>query len=340
MKLKSVLFSWIILTSCLLSGCASTTANSGSFTQVGSWTGSLDEEITSVYIDGETLYATAGYKGLLVFDVSDPAHITNIGRYPAVTSLPVSTPYNDVVIRTVSTVTYAYVASGLGGGSGGIEVLNVTNPTNIVTTVVSTNVAGANPISLRVSDDGASAYTADALLGYKPYAVNISGAAITPGATLSLGGKTPSAIALNGTAAYMPAKDNGFFVVDTSAGSLSAQIIGSLLDARSASFSMNVLVIGDRGKGVSFYDVTSPTQPSLIATYSGSKYPTDLFLYGDDLFASDEEAGLLKIKRTPPDTFEIEKQSTNATNILKIQYQSSTGLIFAACGVDGIRIYR
>lgn len=337
--IKAILISAVVLSigiSCMPpgSGTDGDSTNSTALIKVGSYIGT--EVIKSVFVKGNYLYAASGYDGLIVFSITNPSNITKVTGGSYVTNHPV----NDVVVVD----DYAYVAFGNYNGSGGVGILDVSDPSDISNIVISNNISGMSANALELSDDQETIYVADEFMGLVILTnVHTGTVMIEQVGQNTLSGNPATTVKVDGNYAYLSAKEGGVFVVNlTGSTSLAAQISTSISLANAVDISDQLLVIGDRMSGVMIYDVESQSKPRFKSNYDTSGDAFDVVLSGTDIIVADGANGIMWISIAIPTSPELEGFYSETEGLAyRLYYSTSTApFIYAAYGPKGIRVFQ
>jgi len=172
------------------------------------------EVIKSVYVSGGYLYAAAGYDGLLIYKIVNPSNLVKVTGGTYSTYVPV----NDVVVKTTGGSNYAFIPLGSVNELGGMMILNVTTPSNILLPAghLTNDLAGYNSGTIAIKDDFTRAYVADSAKGLVTYTIapGAAGGCVAGAAAKSLDNKPASDISVSGGYAYVAAKEGGVYIVD------------------------------------------------------------------------------------------------------------------------------
>ncbi len=316
-----------------LTGCSVSTGPDTAptnFTSIAGWTGSLGQTVHSVVADGTNIFAAAGPDGLLIFS----------SGLVYMNAFKTNNPALDVVIRTVSGSKYALVANGIYNGKGGTMAINVSDLTNLQLTNYS-EYPNLNPVSIVADSVATNYYTADTLAGYLTFTNSWDTLANQTNRRISLGAGGCD-IALSGAKIYVAAKTGGVSIVDHVLNTISANISATLLQANAVAVTGSgdgtLLAVGDSlGLVIYALDDPDPSSPRYLGGYyCGTVY--DVAVNGNDFYLALGKSGVLKITRTPPSTFTLVKKTSDGVGYYRLFYNSSTGYLYAACGIDGIRV--
>ena len=327
---------WI--TSC--SSTDTTTTSVTNMTLISTKTGNNGESIKALAINGHYLYAAAGYNGMIQFDLNNISNITIVGtNYYTPTSFPV----NDVFVCDG----YAFLALGYYNGTGGIAVLDVSG-TGISLSVASNKIANANTKALYVTGTAPNftVFAADENLGLAEYAVDTTSGsesiALTRNSTVS--GGQPVDIAVNGTTAYLAAKDGGVYIlsgIGTAGVKVASQASTEISDARGVALSGSgkTLFVADRMLGVWAYDVTTPANPIYQGGYPTSGEANALIANGDDVYVADGSDGLMWLDFTTAKNPVLTKETGGLSGIAW-DVALYGNYIISAYDTEGIKVFR
>jgi hypothetical protein len=201
-----------------------------------------------VAVSGSVAYVAGAYRGLFLFNVSNPSSPTQVGT--------VDTPgvAEDVAVSG----NFAYVADY----SSGLQVINVSNPAS--PTIVGNVDTPGDAFGVAVS--GTIAYVADEYYGIQvidisnPSAPHIVGTVDTPANAQDL--------VVVGTTVYVSDAQSGLQIIDAS--NPAAPIITGSADTPGYAWNLSVqgtkAYVADNDKGLAVIDISNPTSPTLIAS--------------------------------------------------------------------------
>ncbi len=307
-----------------------------SFTLISEWTGTNGEVIKSLYLDSNYLYAAAGFDGLMIFD---PTNLNLIGSFST------NYPFQDLIVKSVSSNKYAVAVLGSFIGKGGLLILDVTDPTNIYLTniLISNDISGyafaSYPEGYDINNDaGVNIYTADQTKGCQGYTIDWNSFMITLGKSISIKTNTSVNLLIYQQYGYLAAKDNGMFIIDLSGEKILSQMKTSISYINSMAIKNKTLIVADKMNGILFYKLEKPEKPVLIENYDTPGDANEVLPVGNDIYIADGINGVLKIKHPAQGNFILEKQFNDRSMAYKILYSKITGYLYVTCGKDGIRI--
>jgi hypothetical protein len=336
----------ILLTTGLFS-CVAPTDRTGDSTNgytmslVGSYVGT--EDIASIFVLGDYVYAAAKYDGLIVLCATNPSNLTKVANATYTKS---NFPINDVIVKTVGAINYAFVVFGNEGGKGGFAVLDVTDLTNITEVGSVVTLSGWNPVQFALNSDNSIAFVADYNKGFSKVDTDSAGTFAAPAGdtTLTLGGPAVDLV-FDGTYCYVAARTAGVYVVTpgalTAASTINAQISTTLSFANAVAYSTTTLVIADRISGILVYNISAPNKPKYRGAYDTTGDAFDVVVDGTDVFVADGSNGLLWLDINNPAVPTLRASAAEASAIAyKVFYNTgTTPFIFAAYGPKGVRVY-
>lgn len=336
----------IILTTGLMSCVApadgdGTSTNGYAMTLVGSYAGT--EDIASIFVLGDYIYAAAKYDGLIVLCATNPSNITKVANAGYTSG---NFPINDIVVKTIGAINYAFVIFGNEGGNGGFAVLDVTDLTNITEVGAVTTLAGWNGTQVVLNSDNSIAFVADYNKGFAKVDTDSGATFATPvgDTTLALGGPAVDLV-YDGSYCYVAARTAGVYVITpgalTAASTINAQISTTLSFANAVAYSTTTLVIADRMSGILVYNISAPNKPKYRGAYDTPGDAFDVVVDGTDVFVADGSNGVLWLDINNPAAPVLRASATEASAIAyKVFYNTgTTPFIFAAFGPKGIRVY-
>lgn len=300
-----------------------------SFALLTNWSGTNGQVIKAITADASNIYAAAGYDGLLVFRISD---MSNIGGYST------NQPVNDVVLKVISTNKFILIPLGSYNGMGGVMSVNVNDPSNIVLSHFFEE-QSKNPVAVdyMLTKSGLRVVTADDFQGFQSYVFEWTGTTVTPDKPLPLGARATSDIAVMGNKAFIAAKDEGVFVIDTASGRIIAHMKPSLSLANSVYITGKTLVVADKMNGIMLYDIGNPSAPRLLATYNTPGDADDAWLVNNMLYIADGINGVIKVKWTKPDKFTLQKIYNDGSIAYQL-FVAQDKKVYVACGSDGLKV--
>lgn len=299
------------------------------FALLTNWAGTNGQTVKALTADATNVYAAAGYDGLLVIRISDMSNIA---------SFATNQPVNDVVLKMISTNRYAFIPLGTFNGYGGFLSLNITDLSNIYATHMYLEpTRNATAIDYVLARNGVRVVTADDFQGYQPYLVEWGGGTVTPEKPVPLGAKAVSDIFVYGTVAYVAAKDEGVFIIDTLGGRILSHIKPALSLANSVYVEGRILLVADKMNGIMIYDIGNPTSPQLLGDYDTPGDANDVWLIRNDIYIADGINGVMKVKWTPPNKFTLQRVYTDGSLAYHLHI-AKDGKVFVACGNDGLKV--
>lgn len=300
-----------------------------SFVLLTNWNGTNGQVIKAITADSSNIYAASGYDGLMVFRISD---LSNLGSFST------NQPVNDVVLKVISTNKYLLIPLGSFNGMGGLLTLNVNDPSNITATHFYEE-ATKNPTAAdyMLTKNGLKVVTCDDFQGYQSYQVDWNNATVTPEKPVPLGARATSDIAVLGNKAFIAAKDEGVFVIDTANSTIVAHLKPALSLANSVFITGKTLVVADKMNGIMIYDIGNPSSPKLLGTYDTPGDADDVWLVNDMIYIADGINGVLKVKWTPPDKFTLQKVYTDGSIAYQL-FVAQDNKVYVACGSDGLKV--
>lgn len=301
-----------------------------------SWKGSNGEMVLGTqYLDGR-LYAYAGYDGLIGFTLPDGTNLSVSGRWS--TNLQAL----NVALQKYGSNTYALVLLSRPDNTGGVAILDVTDPTNFVLLAMSnmySNIsgsgfyAGKNRIYFGNSQRGLTvlSYTlTNGIMKSEPFnsvgGFNLSGLTVDEGRN----------------AAYLAAENQGLLVVHTRSGKVLSQQKISISLANSVAIDNDMLAVGDGMSGVFLYDIRNPSMPRMRGFYSTVGETLELSLVKNELYIADGCNGTvwLGINNTLAPTNKAQYMETGITYGVTYGRNNSGRFLFSSMGQGGIRVIR
>jgi hypothetical protein len=277
-----------------------------------------------VKVDDNLAYLVVGTKGLLIVDVTDPAHPVEVGsnstrgyyaqsvtldgtiayvanRGEGLTVLDVSDPMRPVEVGRLDTPGSVQAVALRGhlavvaDQRGGLQLVDVTRPTS--------------PILLRglemggyaqaVWVDGAYAYVAAGDSGLVVVDLtNASAPALV--ARLSLQGEANDVLVANGIA-YVAAGYRGVRIVDVANPAAPTEIgfISTAGEALGLAYMTDTLCVAERSGGLTVYDVSNPMDPKRLAQIAIPGEALRVAVAGNRAYVACREAGLAIIELLP-----------------------------------------
>ncbi len=327
----------LILTMAMACSAAGSGTAAGDLFQVGSLTGNNSEVMKSLSMGSSLLFASAEFSGITMIDVSDISNLSIIGTNY---NVPSSFPVNDVYVEG----DFVFLALGNFDETGGLAVVDKSDTNNVVVLVTRNTVAGANSRALYVVDAGATynAYVADENLGLCIYSINTGGPTIGVPTTISLPIGQAVDIVVNGTTAYIAAKNGGVYVITDLGGTptISAQISYEISDARGVALSGggDTLFVADRMMGVWAYDVSNPSKPGFIGSYTTVGEANAVIANGDDVYVADGSNGILWLDFTTPSQPYLKKENPVKQGMVW-DLVLVNSFIVGAYGPDGVKVF-
>lgn len=266
------------------------------------------------------LYCAAGGFGLLVVDVSDPAHPTYVRKLPLAGFL-----YGVEVQGNL-----LYIASF----EDGVHIVNVANPGLPV------RIGGYNTIArsyTTVTRNG-MCYVADGTQGGLQI-VNVS----NPAAALYAGG-----LDTDGSAWGVALKDNYCFVADASNGLVVMDVTNPAQPVRVASlpfsgFAFDVKLVGNTALvaakygGLRVIDITNPLAPQLIRTLP-TRYARRVIVDGNYAYVPDGDSGGLRIFDISNPTLPVQQSFVQYGGYV-LDIAAQDGYAYTAAYADGLMIW-
>lgn len=276
-----------------------------------------------VRASGDLAYLVVGTKGLLIVDVSDPAHPVEVGsnstrgyaqsvavsgnyayvanRGDGLTILNVSDPMRPVETGRLDTPGSATAVALRGSLAvvadqrGGLELIDVSKPASpiLVKTVETSGFAQSAWI------DGAFAYVAAGDAGLE--IVNISTpASASIVARLSLQGEANDVVVSAGVA-YVAAGYRGVRIVDVSTPASPFEIgfVSTTGEALGLAVRSSTLYVAERSGGLTVYDVSTPRDPKRLAQIATPGEALRVAVDGSRAYVACREAGLAIIELSP-----------------------------------------
>lgn len=276
-----------------------------------------------VRASGNLAYLVVGTKGLLIVDVSDPAHPVEVGsnstrgyaqsvtvsgstayvanRGDGLTILNVSDPLRPVELGRIDTPGSAQAVALRGqlavvaDQRGGLQLVDVSKPSS-PTLVKSVETSG---FAQAVWIDGTFAYVAagDAGLEIVSLATPASAASVS---RLSLQGEANDVVVANGKA-LVAAGYRGVRIVDVSTPTTPIEIgfISTAGEAVGLAVRSAVVYVAERGGGLSAYDISDPRDPKRLAQIATPGEALRVAVDGNHAYVACREAGLAIIALLP-----------------------------------------
>ncbi len=276
-----------------------------------------------VRASGNLVYLIVGTQGLLLVDVTDPAHPVEVGsnstrgyaqslalgggvayvanRGDGLTILDVSDPMRPVEIGRLDTPGSAQAVAlrgqlaAVADQRGGLQLVDVSKPTSpvLVKTVETSGFAQS------VWIDGAFAYVAagDAGLEIVSIATPASASSV---ARLSLQGEANDVVVAGGVA-YVAAGYRGVRIVDVSTPASPSEIgfLSTAGEALGLAVRSSTLYVAERSGGLTVYDVSNPRDPKRLAQIATPGEALRVAVDGNHAYVACREAGLAIIELLP-----------------------------------------
>jgi hypothetical protein len=235
-----------------------------------------------VAVSGDYAYIAAYSNGLLVLDISDPAHPALVGSR----ALP------SVAQAVEVSGNYAYVACFLSG----LQIVDISNPAS--PTLVGAYDTPNNALDVAVS--GRYAFVADWGGGLhvidigNPASPTLVGSYDTPGSAYG--------VDVVGNKAYVADGDYGLHVIDIS-NPASPTLVGTCDTPGSAgavTVSGDYAFVGDGYSGMQAIDIRNPAAPAIAGTCNTPGYTKIVDISGDYAYVADYYSGFQVIDITDP----------------------------------------
>ena len=244
----------------------------------------VEDFTTKTYCD--TLNTTASWDTLAGELRLPPFEVSLIGSY--------NTPGSAHAVAIAGN--YAYVADGGAAGTGGFQVLDISDPTN----PVSAGSYSTPDYAYSVAIAGDYAYVADRFSGLQVLDISdptnpwFAGSCDTPGDAY--------VVALAGDYAYVADYDFGLRVVDISdpTNPVSAGSYDTPDHAFSVAIAGDYAYVADRSSGLQVVDISDPTNPVSAGSYDTPNQAFDVAIAGDYAYVADYEAGLQVVDISDP----------------------------------------
>jgi hypothetical protein len=306
--------------------------NLTSMSMITRWIGTNGEVIRTVYYDGSYLYAASDYDGVIVFD---PTNLVKLGSFS--TNYPVIS----LTVKEAGKKKYCFAALGNYNNKGGLMVLDVTDPLNILLVQMYEG-AGLNgdAVSVQMINNGAYVFTADLNKGFQSYFVQWGAPAIIPGKPVENSPPAASELKVKDMKAYIAGRESGVAGLDIVKGKVLFQIKNSLSMVNAVDFRDNLIFIADRMAGIVIYDISKIEKPELVASYDTSGDANALLVDGNMIYVADGIDGIFKLEWQPPKKFELRSYYNDGSIIYRFFYDKTAGRIYTACGKDGIRLLK
>lgn len=302
----------------------------------------LPDKAKDIIVDGNYAYVATGKSGLRIINISNSAYPFEVGYYTIPVSInKVSVSKGFVYLPLSECKSYGtFLPTRC---SGAIQIIDATNPSN--PTRIACHKMSGTPSSISIDGDYAyvSEFVSSTITEARLLKMNISNPRfprITKIHNTDFGGKT----VINNGYLYVSARYDKFRIVD-----ISNPIIFSetgVYDARNPSGTRNAVfdAIIDKkyayliveGVGIEILDISSPSQPTLISTYSIEDEIKDISFNAGHLYIVTENKGLQVIN------------VANSSNLIQVgDYESPKSvvtlevidnLIYAAAEDNGLRI--
>ncbi len=273
--------------------------------------------------DGTMAYVADGLNGLVVVDISDPAHPTKLGTYDTVGFT--------VDVTLSSDGTKAYISDGFNG----LVILDISNPAH-PTKLGSYGTAG-NARHILLSSDGTKAYLAD--WGDALVILDISNPAHpTKLASYDTDGKSMDiTLSSDGTKAYVADDTNGLVIVDISDPAHPTKLgsydtAGKSIDITLSSDGTKAYIADDTN-GLVIVDISDPAHPTKLGSYDTAGRSLSVAISSDNTkaYIADYNKGLVIINIS---------DSAHPTKLSS--YKIATGAVSVygvALSSDGTKIY-
>lgn len=320
---------------------SSSSSLSTNLTQSSTWTPSNGEFIrsVSVYQTGNngagSLYAAAGYDGVICFTISNNTNLYKTATNIVVTNYPV----NDVLVT--SDGKYLIALLGSLTNRSGYAIYDVSGMPAVITQVSGTN------LSIRTSGNSLieannTLYIADEFAGVIVYTNSSMTSAPLTGPSNNLNGGSGVGIDISGSSLFVAAREKGVFILDSTTLNFLAQITMPVSYATAVKVSGNYLIIADLSGYVYFYNINKPQNPRYLGGYFTGGQPTDVYLNGTtDVFVAAGSAGAIWLDITTIGSPLLKGSVATSDNAVKLWHNiGSGGYLYYACGLGGIRVLK